>query len=749
MRLFVLLYMKLILRISILFSVMISAACICASAKVTLPSIFSDNMVFQQNTKAAVWGWTDSGKKVTIRPSWTNARTVAIPDADGKWFARVQTPAAGGPYTVTISDGEKIALRNVLVGEVWFCSGQSNMEMPMRGFRNQPVEGAADVILTARPERQIRMCTVKRKSSLRPVDNCEGSWTENTSDAVAATSATAYWFAIKVQEQLGIPVGLLISEWGGSTIETWMDRETLSSLFPGEFNLSFLDGTELPKHKHMSPCTLYNGQINPLIPFTFKGMLWYQGESNRYRPEQYVRLQKEYAAMMRRLFENPDAPFYFVQIAPYRQEGEEDFTSGYFCEAQEKSLDVIPRSGMVTTTDLGECGCIHPRRKKEVGDRLAYYALVNDYGFKGINPVPPRYESVKFEDGKALVTMTTDGQGLSPWGADIRGFELAGSDMVFHPAVGRMKDTRVVSVSSNDVPEPVAVRYCFRNYSEGNLSSCWGIPAGPFRSDDWELERFQGKSLRVMSYNIRYSGAKDGDNDWAHRRDATPAMILDLHPDVFGLQEALQNQVEFILEKCPDYKMVGVGRNDGLQGGEQMSVFYDSKRFNLLKWGTYWLSETPDVPSFGWDAACKRTATWTLLEQKATGRKFYFVNTHLDHVGVTARKEGLALIFNNIQKMNPDGYTMVLTGDFNVFPDDECLKDISTLMKSARFNSADADTIGSFNGFGEFDMDHLEKIDYIYFSGFKSSRCFKVVTKTYAGKPYISDHYPVYSDLIF
>ncbi|MBO4340394.1 MAG: endonuclease/exonuclease/phosphatase family protein [Bacteroidales bacterium] len=737
------------LRILVLSAIFLAAACIGSQAKVKLPSIFSDNMVFQQNTKAAVWGWTDPGRKVTIKASWSSAKVMATADSDGKWIARIQTPPSGGPYDVTISDGEKTVLKNVLVGEVWFCSGQSNMEMPMRGFRNQPVEGAAEIIMSAKPETQIRMCTVKRKASLSPVYDCEGSWKENTPEAVSATSATAYWFALKVHQMLGVPVGLLISEWGASTIETWMDRETISTLFPGEFDLSFLDGKDLPKKKHQTPCTLFNGQISPLIPFTFKGMLWYQGESNRYRPDQYVRLQKEYVSMMRRLFENPDAPFYYVQIAPYRQEGEDDFTSGYFCEAQQKSLELIPHSGMATTTDVGECGCIHPRRKKEVGDRLAYHALINDYGFKGIDPVAPSYGGVKFEGGKAVVTMKTDGMGLAPWGADITGFELSGADMRFHPASARLKDVKTVVVSSPSVPEPVAVRYCFRNWSEGNLRSNWGIPAGPFRSDDWPLERFQGKSLRVMSYNIRNSRAKDGDNDWVRRRDATPAMIIDIHPDVFGIQEAYQDQVDFIQEKCPDYKMVGVGRDDGVQKGEQMSVFYDSTRLNLIKWGTYWLSETPDVPSRGWDAACRRTATWTLLEEKGSGRKFYFVNTHLDHVGVTARREGLALIYNNIQKMNPEGYPMVLTGDFNVFPDDECLNDISALMKSARFNSREADTIGSFNGFGEFDIDHLEKIDYIYFSGFNSSRRFKVVTKKYAGKPFISDHYPVYSDLMF
>ena len=743
--------LKQFLRISFLLAILFTAAGFQSRAKVTLPSVFSDNMVFQQNTLAAVWGWTDSGKKVTIRPSWASGKTVAVPDADGKWSAKIQTPSAGGPYTLTISDGEKLVLNNVLVGEVWFCSGQSNMEMPMKGFRSQPVEGAADVIMSAEPDRPIRMCTIKRRASLTPLSDCEGSWKENTPEAVASTSATAYWFALRLQRMLGVPVGILISEWGASTIETWMDRETISRCFQGEFDLSFLDGKNLPRLKHQTPCTLFNGQVAPLIPFTFKGIIWYQGESNRYRPEQYVRLQKEYAAMMRRLFENPDAPFYYVQIAPYQytDDNGNPFTSGYLCEAQQKALEVIPHSGMATTMDLGESGSIHPRKKKEVGDRLANLALAGDYGFKGVTPSAPCYESVKFEGEKAIVTMKVDAMGLSPWGKDITGFELAGPDRVFHRATGRVKDGKCVIVSCPEVPAPEAVRYCFRDWSEGNLYNGWGVPAGPFRSDDWDVERMDGSILRVMSYNIRNSKAKDGINSWEIRREATPEMLSDIHPDVFGIQEAYQEQVDYILEHCKDYKMVGVGRDDGIQKGEQMSVFYDSARLELLKWGTYWLSETPDVPSFGWDAACKRTATWALLEQKATGRKFYFVNTHLDHKGSVARKEGLALIYNNIQKMNPEGYPMVLTGDLNVFPDDECLKDINSIMQSARFKSRDADPKGSFNGFGTYDIDHLEKIDYIYYKDFKYSRRFKVVTSSYAGKPFVSDHYPVYADLAF
>lgn len=268
-------------------------------------------------------------------------------------------------------------------------------------------------------------------------------------------------------------------------------------------------------------------------------------------------------------------------------------------------------------------------------------------------------------------------------------------------------------------------------------------------------------SIRVMSYNIRLGVAKDGDNAWELRKEATPAMLRDIRPEVFGVQEAYDFQIAYILEQCPEYRAVGVGRDDGQARGEHMSVFYDSSRIELLEWGTYWLSETPDVPSYGWDAECRRTATWTLMREIASGQKFYFVNTHLDHVGVAARKNGLALIYNKIKEMNPGGLPMVLTGDFNVLPDDKGLTELNTLMKSARFNSVEADSIGSFNGFGKYGMSSgapklndskkekgtLRPIDYIYYSGFDESLCFKVVTETYAGKKFISDHYPVYSDL--
>ena len=253
-------------------------------------------------------------------------------------------------------------------------------------------------------------------------------------------------------------------------------------------------------------------------------------------------------------------------------------------------------------------------------------------------------------------------------------------------------------------------------------------------------------NLRVISYNIRLMKGQDGENSWEYRKPATAAMIKEVNPDIFGVQEAYAEQVQYINETCPEYGSVGVGREDGVSTGEHMSIFYKKDAIELLDWGTYWLSETPDVPSKGWDAACYRTATWTKMKHIATGKEFFYVNTHLDHIGVDARKNGLALIVSRIGEMNPGGkLPMVLTGDFNVFPDDEGLKDLDKIMKSARIYAEDSDEKASFNGWGT----DSKVIDYIYYSKFSKCLNFKVLDQSFAGVPFISDHYPVVADLKF
>ena len=245
--------------------------------------------------------------------------------------------------------------------------------------------------------------------------------------------------------------------------------------------------------------------------------------------------------------------------------------------------------------------------------------------------------------------------------------------------------------------------------------------------------------LKVMSFNIRLGVANDGDNSWDIRKPAVAEMLNTINPVMFGVQECFDFQREYILENCPQFSCVGVGREDGISQGEHMSVFYNTEAIEMLEWGTYWLSETPEVPSMGWDAACYRTATWSKVREKASGKEFYFCNTHLDHVGKDARRNGLSLIVERIAAMNPEGLPMILTGDFNVTPDDPCLDDLEQIMLNSRYTAKDSDTRTSYNGWGKA----ASEIDYIWYKGFDECLSFKVITDEFAGKPFVSDHYPV------
>ncbi len=253
--------------------------------------------------------------------------------------------------------------------------------------------------------------------------------------------------------------------------------------------------------------------------------------------------------------------------------------------------------------------------------------------------------------------------------------------------------------------------------------------------------------LPVMSFNVRYGTAEDGDHVWANRRDAACALILKERPAVIGIQEALDFQLDYLQENCPGYRYVGVGREDGVHEGEHMAVLYDSDRIDLQEWGTYWLSETPFQPSYGWDAACRRTATWTLLKDRQSGRSFYFVNTHLDHVGTEARRKGLLLLVEKIGQMNPQGYPMILTGDMNVYPDDPCLTELRTLMQDARQTAPETDNDVTWHDYGR--VSGRPPIDYVFYSGFAGCTKFQALRGPYEGAEYVSDHYPVTASLTY
>ncbi len=269
-------------------------------------------------------------------------------------------------------------------------------------------------------------------------------------------------------------------------------------------------------------------------------------------------------------------------------------------------------------------------------------------------------------------------------------------------------------------------------------------------------------NIKVISFNIRLFPGNDGPNSWEYRREATPAMINSIHPDLFGLQEAYSEQIDYITEHCPEYGHYGVGREDGISGGEHMAIFYNKDLFTLKDSLTFWLSETPDIPSLGWDAACRRTATVALLENKSTGSHIYYVNTHLDHVGLTAQREGLNLIMHRIDSLNVESYPVILTGDFNMIPSDPNLQVLEGKMYSARHTAEETDETPSFNGWkplpdkdGNPDLedaalgdnlkesDEMLTIDYIYYSGFAGCSKFETITTTFCDIPFISDHYPV------
>ena len=253
--------------------------------------------------------------------------------------------------------------------------------------------------------------------------------------------------------------------------------------------------------------------------------------------------------------------------------------------------------------------------------------------------------------------------------------------------------------------------------------------------------------LKVMSYNIRMGVAKDGTNSWEYRYPATALMLQDQMPDVFGVQEAFEFQIRFIEDNFADYDSVGVGRDNGKSEGEFMSIFWNKKTVKMVKWGTFWLSETPEKPSKGWDAACKRTATWALMKDKKTGKHFYYVNTHLDHRGSEARRQGLNLIVSRIDEINQKGYPMVLTGDFNMKPDDAALTGLEQRMQSARKIAPKTDNHATLNLWGKGKADMV--IDYIYVTGFSACPEYHTITEKYGAWKYVSDHYPIYAKLIF
>ncbi len=637
-----------------------------ALADVRLPAIFGDGMVLQQRSSATVWGWAEPGERITVIGSWQWLfGTSTTADAEGNWRVQINTPRAGGPHTLTVRGNNEIVLEDVLIGEVWLCSGQSNMEWSFNHLRSY--EKAQRTVQAANyPD--IRLFTVKKETAATPQIDCTGQWQVSTPESIVPFSAVAFYFGRALHEKLDVPIGLIHSSWGGTPAEAWTSAEALrahgdfdtvlnriqdpeayqqaaeqrfkqdmvqweESLaemdkgaqdnwhhpgfddgqwstieLPGSWSGTELEGTEgivwfrrrtnLPPSwarselelrlgriedvatvwvngvkvdpvdpgtyrlpapllrvgpnviavrvvnlqgeagffaeqeddmrigspgadadaaatvartwtynigyrgavppppalpgdvqiNHRSPSVLFNAMISPLVGFRIAGVIWYQGESNRYRAAQYRTLFPAMIRNWQNVWQQGNFPFYFVQIAPYKYRNPDDDPSARLREAQLQTLEAVPNVGMAVTMDIGEKDDIHPHNKHDVGRRLSLWALAKTYNRSDIVYSGPLYRAMKVRGDTAHITFDYVGSGLVAKDGPLRDFEIAGIDRTFVPAEAVIDDDNTVLVSSPQVPNPVAVRYAFKNWVEPNLFNAEGLPASSFRTDNWPAD---------------------------------------------------------------------------------------------------------------------------------------------------------------------------------------------------------------------------------------------------------------------
>jgi len=451
-----------------------------ASADVKLPAIFSDNMVLQQQSQVAVWGWAKPNTGVSVTGSWNKKSYSVRSDAKGYWRVKIETPAAGfTPYTLTVSDGKAVTIRNILIGEVWVCSGQSNMEMPMKGFYNEPIEGGPEAIATS-ANTGIRCFTVAKVSKATPQDDCTGAWEIAGPNTTPNFTAAGYFFGRLLNRSLNVPVGLIHTSWGGSRIEAWMTPNTMKDIPDKPVPATDAD----IRIQNGSPTVLYNGMIYPILGYGIRGAIWYQGESNRDEPALYVKMFDAMVREWRALWGMGEFPFYYCQIAPYYYGG--GTNSGYIREAQAKGMVTTPNTGMAVLMDAESINSIHPPKKRDAGERMALWALAKTYGMDRMHYRSPDFKSLEIEGRVAILTFDMDANpGLTTYGKEIRNFIIAGADKRFYPAKAAYAGNKVY-VFSPSVANPVAVRYCWDDTSGTELFTVEGnLPVSSFRTDEW------------------------------------------------------------------------------------------------------------------------------------------------------------------------------------------------------------------------------------------------------------------------
>lgn len=445
-------------------------------AIIRLPPIMSSNMVLQQNSGATLWGWSNPTERFVIISSWKTTVDSVIAFNSGKWKAKITTPPAGGPYTITIKGRfNTIVLENILIGEVWICSGQSNMEMS----NNQQIK---DELPNSKNDK-IRFFTVFKKTSEFPQDHCEGEWVSCNEETLRRFSAVGYFFGKKLHTELNVPIGLIQSAWSGTPVELWEPKEVLESdSAMKEAATKIRDVTYRPN----KPGLIYNAMIYPISNYNIAGVIWYQGEGNTVRASTYEKMFTGMIGAWRKQFEQ-DFPFYYVQIAPYTYES--TYEAALLMEQQTRSLS-YPKTGMVVITDLVDnVKDQHPKNKLDVGLRLANIALAETYKQNIPVPVYKNPKHKKMEVSKGKISLYFDN---APNGFIVKGdgppteFLIAGADRKFLPADVNLEKDKIV-VSHKQIVNPVAVRFSFSNTGMSNVSNKEGLPVIPFRTDNWEV----------------------------------------------------------------------------------------------------------------------------------------------------------------------------------------------------------------------------------------------------------------------
>ncbi|HPR31132.1 MAG TPA: sialate O-acetylesterase [Prolixibacteraceae bacterium] len=464
-------------------------------AVIQLPALVSDHMVLQQKSTVNIWGKARPGETIEVTASWNDIRYQTTANPDSTWLIPLQTSEAGGPFTLQIKGENTITLSDILLGEVWLCSGQSNMEKPV-GIQpgQKPVFNYEEEIAHANYP-FLRFFHVPRKMVPDVQTDVESTWQRCTPQSIDSLkfSAAGYFFGRRLHQALDVPIGLLDATWGGTRIEAWTSVEGFKKVPSLDTINRMLESGNLSVEKH-APTLLYNGMIAPLTHFSIKGCIWYQGESNLMDVNNGLAYEDRMKALIygwRETWQNEKLPFYYVQIAPYRYFGDRpDRVQSadelpLIWEAQTRSL-AIPHTGMIVITDLvDDLSDIHPRNKQDVGLRLANLALNKTYGKKDIVCQGPLFRSMEIRKNKAILAFDSVDKGLrAKAGKQLTFFTIAGEDRIFVPARAYIRNNRVV-VWNREVKKPVAVRFAWDEEAQPNLFNAAGLPAVPFRTDSW------------------------------------------------------------------------------------------------------------------------------------------------------------------------------------------------------------------------------------------------------------------------